>query len=412
MNCLSLFSGIGGFDLGFERAGIQTIAMCEADSIARNILRKHWPDVPVIEDVSDLDGREYRTVDIVSGGFPCQDISVAGNREGLAGSKSGLWWEFYRIVSESMPKWVVIENVAGLMSSGGRRDLGAIIGSLGELGYLGGYRVLDARYFGVAQRRRRMFIVGSLGNNGGQKVFFESEGLPGDLEKSRQEGKKNSGAALQSSSESSKLLAESGVVGSLTKSFGGAGADAQHAQNGWLVPVAFAKNQRSEVIYTDLSTLSTGGGKPGQGYPAVICENHYLGEVSGTVTDSFGPKNFSNNQEVLRGSIFPVTAYSITPKSGGGNNLRVSEIDHSNSLTAIGQHHDRGTKILDNLGVRRLTPVECERLMGLPDNWTKFGADGKVVADSHRYRFCGNAVVSNVAEWLGNRIVAVDQGFA
>jgi len=75
MNCLSLFSGIGGFDLGFERAGIQTIAMCEADSIARNILHKHWPDVPVIEDVSDLDGREYRTVDIVSGGFPCQDIS-------------------------------------------------------------------------------------------------------------------------------------------------------------------------------------------------------------------------------------------------------------------------------------------------------------------------------------------------
>jgi DNA (cytosine-5)-methyltransferase 1 len=367
MNCLSLFSGIGGFDLGFERAGIQTVAMCEADSIARNILHKHWPDVPVIEDVSDLDGREYRTVEIISGGFPCQDISVAGNRKGLAGSKSGLWWEFYRIVSESMPKWVVIENVAGLMSSGGRRDLGAIIGSLGELGYLGGYRVLDARYFGVAQRRRRMFIVGSLGNNGGQKVFFESEGLPGDLEKSRQEGKKNSGAALQSSSESSKLLAESGVVGSLTKSFGGAGADAQHAQNGWLVPVPFAENQRSEVIYTDLPTLSTGGGKPGQGYPAILSYPNN----SGTVMASWA--------------------------KGPGN----AQVDEGHVIPSLDSQQ--------NLEVRRLTPVECERLMGLPDNWTKFGADGKTIADSHRYRFCGNAVVSNVAEWLGKRIVAVDQ---
>lgn len=403
MNCLSLFTGIGGFDLGFERAGIQTVAMCEADSVARNILHKHWPDVPVIEDVGDVDGREYRTVDIISGGFPCQDISVAGNRKGLAGSKSGLWWEFYRIVSESMPKWVVIENVAGLMSSGGRRDLGAILGSLGELGYLGGYRVLDARYFGVAQRRRRMFIVGSLGNDGGQKVFFESEGLPGDLEKSRQEGQDVAGTLRSGVKGSGAKTTELDGHGSHVV----VGKDFQKANP--LNAVPFAENQRSEVIYTDLPTLSTGGGTPGQGYPAVLCENHCLNEVSGTVTDSFGPKNFSNNQEVLRGSIFPVTAYSVTPKTGGGNNLRISETDQSNSLTAIGQHHDRGTKILHNLGVRRLTPVECERLMGLPDNWTKFGADGKVVADSHRYRFCGNAVVSNVAEWLGGRIIQVDQ---
>ena len=370
MDSLSLFTGIGGFDLGFERAGMNVAAMCEADAQARNVLSKHWPDVPILEDVKDIDGKQFGAIDVISGGFPCQDISVAGNRKGLEGERSGLWWQFYRIISEAKPKWVVIENVAGLMSSGGRRDLGAIIGSLGKLGYLGGYRVLDARYFGVAQRRRRMFIVASFGNDGGGKVLFESESLPGDLEASRQKKQKDSGSVV-SSSNSSSLLAESGVVASLTKSFGGAGADAQHAQNGWLVP-----------------------------------------DVSGTITTAFGPKNYTNLQEVLANSVIPVNdlkAYSVTPKTGGGNNLRATEISQSNSLTALGQHHDRGTKILDvaNLRVRRITPTECERLMGFPDGWTAVGADGKAVSDTARYRFCGNAVVVNVSEWLGKRIFEV-----
>jgi DNA (cytosine-5)-methyltransferase 1 len=369
MNCLSLFSGIGGFDLGFERAGIQTVAMCETSEVAASVLKKHWPTVPIINDVKDVDGREYRTIDVISGGFPCQDISIAGGRKGLDGPKSVLWWEFHRIISEAMPKWVVIENVPGLMSSGSRRDMGTVIGSLGELGYLGGYRVLDARYFGVAQRRRRVFIVGSLGNNGGQKVFFESEGLPGGIKKSGEKKKKDSGSAISSIESGSGLLADSGVVGSLTKSFGGAGVDAQHAQNGWLVPVG--ENQRSEVIYTDLPTLTSGGGKPGQGYPAVLIENNseLVPERTGTVMASWakGP----GNAQVDEGHVIP-------------------SLDNEN-----------------NLEVRRLTPVECERLMGFPDNWTKYGFDGKTVSDSSRYRLCGNAVVVNVSQWLGSRLISV-----
>lgn len=348
MDCLSLFTGIGGFDLGFERAGINVSSMCDISSEARNVLSKHWPDVPIFDDVKDVDGKQFRAIDVISGGFPCQDISVAGYRRGLKGNRSGLWWEFYRIISEAKPKWVVIENVAGLMSSGGRRDLGAIIGSLGELGYLGGYRVLDSRYFGVAQRRRRMFIVASFGNEGGGKVLFESESLPGDFETGRQKKQEDSGASV-SGSKSGGLLAESGVVASLTKSFGGAGVDAQHAQNGWLVP-------------------------------------------------------FANNKHLQ--------AYSVTPKSGGGNELRAVEIDQSNSLTAVGQHHDRGTKILDfnTLQVRRITPLECERLMGFPDDWTAVGGDGAFLSDTVRYSLCGNAIVVNVSEWLGKRLVDVHTG--
>jgi DNA (cytosine-5)-methyltransferase 1 len=325
MDSLSLFTGVGGFDLGFGRSGIETVAMCEADKVARGVLAHHWPGVNIFEDVKDIDGKEYKSVDIIHGGFPCQDISFAGKREGLAGERSGLWWEFYRVICEAMPRWIVIENVAGLLSSGGRRDLGAIIGALGELGYMGGYRVLDARYFGVAQRRRRVFIVASLGNDCGQKVLFDSESLPGNFDESGQEGKKTS-TGSKGGNGVGGLLAETGVVGSLTKALGGAGADAAHAQNGWLIP-----------------------------------------ERIGNLSTHFNSKNYSNLQEVLAGSVFPAA--------------------------------DEG-----ELAVRRLTPVECERLMGFPDNWTQFKADGKKVSDSARYRFCGNAVVVNTAEWLGARI--------
>jgi len=381
MDSLSLFTGIGGFDLGFERAGINVSAMCESDAPARNVLSKHWPDVPIFDDVKDIDGKQFGAIDVISGGFPCQDISLAGKRKGLAGKRSGLWWEFHRIISEAEPKWVVIENVAGLMSSGGRRDLGAIIGSLGELGYLGGYRVLDARYFGVAQRRRRMFIVASFGNDGGGKVLFEPESLPGDLEKSRQAWEKVAGTLRSGSKRSGSRTDELDGHGShvlvdkINSVQFASPIGAEPDLDLDLMPVAIAENQRSEVIYTDLPTVNTGGGKPGQGYPAVL----------------------------------DFQAYSVTPKSGGGNELRVSEIEQSNSLTAIGQHHDRGKKILDisNLRVRRITPTECERLMGFPDNWTAVGGDGKQISDTARYRLCGNAVVVSVSEWLGKRIVSV-----
>lgn len=303
---LSLFSGIGGFDLGFEVAGIKTVAMCEANESASSILKKHWPTIPVFDDVRNLHGSDFRAIDLIHGGFPCQDISMAGKREGLAGKKSGLWWEFHRIVSESRPRFVVIENVAGLLSSGGRRDLGAIIGSLAELGYMGGYRVLDSRYFGVAQRRRRVFIVASLGTDCGQKVLFESVSLPGDFKKSRKESK--------------------------------------------------------EIPSTSVSSAEK------------------------TVLDQ--------------------QAYSITPKTGGGNQLRAQETDQANSLTAIGQHHDRGTKIVEEFGVRRLTPLECERLMGFPDNWTLIDNQGHIVPDTTRYKVCGNSVVVNVSKWLGQQITS------
>lgn len=125
----SLFSGIGGFDAGFEQAGLHCEWQCENDKYARAVLERHFT-VPIIEDVKDVNSKTVKPVDIICGGFPCQDISIAGSRKGLAGERSGLWFEFHRILSDLKPRWVVIENVPGLLSSNGGKDFAIVLHGL------------------------------------------------------------------------------------------------------------------------------------------------------------------------------------------------------------------------------------------------------------------------------------------
>lgn len=172
----SLFTGIGGFDLGFERAGWDCAWQVEIDPACQDVLARHWPEVTRYGDVREVGAANLEPVDAIVGGFPCQDISIAGRREGLDGKRSGLWWEFRRVLVELRPAWVVIENVRDLLSSNGGRDMGSILGALGDLGYGWAYRVLDAQWFGVPQRRRRVFIVGHLGDKRAAQVLLEPEG--------------------------------------------------------------------------------------------------------------------------------------------------------------------------------------------------------------------------------------------
>ena len=191
----SLFSGIGGFDLGFEQAGFEVAWQVEFDKHAQGVLRRHWPDTQQFGDVREVGKHNLSAVDVLVGGFPCQDLSVAGRRAGLAGERSGLFYEFARIIGELEPTWVVIENVPGLLSSRGGRDMGAVLGTLSELGYGWAYRVLDAQYLGVPQRRRRVFIVGCSGGRSQRaaEVLLEPESLRGDSPPSRAPGKEVAG---------------------------------------------------------------------------------------------------------------------------------------------------------------------------------------------------------------------------
>ena len=184
----SLFSGIGGFDLGLERAGWRVIWQVEANPFRRRILKRHWPDVELRGDIA-TDTNGLARPDLICGGFPCQDVSVAGNRAGLDGERSGLWYEYLRVVRELRPAWVLIENVPGLLSSHEGKDFEIVVSGLAECGYGVAWRLLDSQNWGVPQRRRRMFIVGHLGAPCPIEVLFESEGGVGDSEAGAEAGK-------------------------------------------------------------------------------------------------------------------------------------------------------------------------------------------------------------------------------
>ena len=156
MKILDLFSGIGGFSLGLERAGMTTVAFCEIDAKARLVLKKHWPDVPVFEDITTLTKADiHDEIDIIAGGFPCQDISLAGKGAGLAGARSGLWSEFHRLIAEIRPRYAIIENVSALRN----RGLDTVLRSLAEIGYDAEWHCIPASAVGAPHKRDRIWIV-------------------------------------------------------------------------------------------------------------------------------------------------------------------------------------------------------------------------------------------------------------
>lgn len=365
MKFVSLFAGIGGFDLGFERAGMTPMLQVENDPYPTRVLERHWPDVPRITDVKEVSADDIAEADLICGGFPCQDISVAGKRAGLDGDRSGLWFEFARLVDSARPSWVVVENVAGLLSSNRGEDLATIVGTLADCGYGWAYRVLDSQYFGVAQRRRRVFIVGHIGAGSAAEVLLEPEGLPGDSAPCRPEG------------QAVAALTANGV--------GTCGADDNQAQAGHLVAVSVAENQRGELVTAPVTpALAGGGGKPGQGYPAVMTVHTTQDPIVGTSV-----------------------MHALSTKECGG----VYVPDVANTLTSrmwkgVDSTVDEGQTPIAHAGlVRKLTPLECERLQGFPDGWTDN------LSDTRRYRALGNAVTVNVAEWIGRRIVQSNEPF-
>lgn len=331
----SLFAGVGGFDLGFERAGFSVAWHAEIDKAASAILRYRWPDVPNLGDVTKIDGADIEPVDVICGGFPCQDLSVAGKRAGFTGKRSVLAFEFLRIVREMReatdgraPTFVVLENVPGLFSSSGGRDFGALLDALGELRPLDiAWRVLDSRYFGVAQRRRRVFVVVDFGGERCDEILALREGLRGDSPKGR--------------------AAREDVAGTL------------------------------------------GGGSSERGWP------DDLDRCGAFVTDD--------------------VAFPVLSREGKGpassvdsGNIVVTHTLSADGFDASEDGTGRGTPIVaaDTVrshprpGVRRLTPVECERLQGFPDSWTAIPG----MADGPRYKCLGNAVTVNVAEWIARRL--------
>jgi len=202
---VSLFAGVGGFDLAMQRQGVKVVASVEIDKNCNQVLAQHFPDATQFTDVTTVKGEDLinagftPSTGIITGGFPCQDLSVAGKRAGLAGERSGLFWEIARLVEETQTEYFIIENVPGLLSSNNGADFGVVIGTMADLGYSLGWRVLDAQHFGVPQRRRRVFIVGRrTPDTSVAEILFKSEGLRRDPSQSNQARQGTTGNANQS----------------------------------------------------------------------------------------------------------------------------------------------------------------------------------------------------------------------
>ncbi|MDR1180080.1 MAG: DNA (cytosine-5-)-methyltransferase [Spirochaetales bacterium] len=173
----SFFSGIGGFDLGLERAGMKVVFQCEINEFCKKVLKKHWPQVPLKSDILELKSGDIPEAELWVGGFPCQDVSLAnqGKRKGLEGFRSGLFYKYAELIAERKPRWILVENVPGLLNSKNGKDFEAVISALDELGYCVSWRILDAKYFGTPQRRRRVYVVASFGTIGSAEVLFEPD---------------------------------------------------------------------------------------------------------------------------------------------------------------------------------------------------------------------------------------------
>jgi DNA (cytosine-5)-methyltransferase 1 len=275
---VSLFAGVGGFDLALERAGVKVVASVEWDKNAQKVLQRRFPNSTIFGDIQGVTGEQLRaagfdpTNGIITGGFPCQDLSVAGKRAGLAGSRSGLFWEICRLLDETRTETFILENVPGLLSSNNGRDMACVIEALVERGYRIAWRVLDAQYFGVPQRRRRVFIVGCLGNSGGspEEILSIAEGRAGYPKKSNAP-RKGSATTIARGSESSGERAVTGTLAA--RDYKGLCADdlldnkAIIAEETSFSPASFAQYKENEKVS---ATLRAGGGDIGGGSETIV----------------------------------------------------------------------------------------------------------------------------------------------
>ena len=340
---VSLFAGVGGFDLALERAGVKVVATVEWDKHAQKVLQRRFPNAALFGDIQGVTGEQLRAAGfdpsngIITGGFPCQDLSVAGKRAGLAGTRSGLFWEICRLLDETRTQTFILENVPGLLSSNNGRDMAVVIEALVERGYRIAWRVLDAQYFGVPQRRRRVFIVGCLGESG-----------------------KNPAEILAIGRTRERFIGENDATKSST--FDEISPFIK-CDNRWTL---FSKVRRSQNI-NDWETWT---------------ERNFTNTLN--LFDNAGPVRAT--ELLIDNQLFEKSCLECGDDDATEN--------HPFCLDCLENNSYQKWNFL-----RRLTPTECERLQGFPDGWT----DGQ--ADSHRYKQIGNAVAVPVVQWIIDRLV-------
>lgn len=262
MRYVSIFSGVEAATLAWEPLGWEPLAFCEIDDFPSAVLAEHWPNVPNLGDITKVDWKKeiHGAVDLVVGGSPCTSFSIAGKREGLKGA-SGLMFEYIRCVQELMPRWFLWENVKGALSCEGGAAFGQLLREMDALGYGLAWRVLDAQFFGVAQRRERLFLVGHLGDARACEVLFEPESMCWDTPSSREKRKAvaaASGRSIAQGSGAGRLNPAVAFKYHQGSKAGGIGDAAEQS------PTLTADYHNPAVMYEESETCTAGLSETGQ----------------------------------------------------------------------------------------------------------------------------------------------------
>jgi DNA (cytosine-5)-methyltransferase 1 len=406
MKYLSVCSGIEAATMAWHDLGWTPAGFSEIEPFPSAVLAHHYPNVTNFGDMTkykewNLDG----SIDLLVGGTPCQSFSVAGLRKGMDDPRGNLALVYCGMLDHFRPNWFVWENVPGVLSSSGGRDFGSFLGAVAQLGYGFAYRVLDAQYCGVAQRRRRVFVVGYLGDwRPAAAVLFERHSLRRDLAPSAPQGKEPSAYF-----ESSLAQYREGDIGGTLKASGGVlggGSETFLVQKVYETHPADSRvKEMGETCQTVTSRWGTGGGNvplvQTVGFTQCDAARDVGVEVSPTLR-SGGNGGYPNH----------AVAYSIR-EDAGANTFSATPLAVTPALQALRpsvQSHHAQTFIADLARVRRLTPTECERLQGFPDNFTNVPWRKKDTSpEGLRYKALGNSMAVPCMQWIGDGINLVDK---
>jgi len=411
MKYLSVCSGIEAASVAWHHLGWTPAAFAEVEPFPSAVLKHHYPNVVNHGDMIKFMEWPNESIDLLVGGTPCQSFSLAGLRKGLADPRGNLMLTYLAIADRYRPKWIVWENVPGVLSSNGGRDFGTFLGALVELGYGFAFRILDAQWFGVAQRRRRVFVVGYLGDaSRAAKVLFERESVCRYPAPSRE--KKQGTATSTIPSVAGSLDTECGggklthqsvanghIIGTITaRMFNALGA--RDVEEGALLPVSIATYDMKQHHNPQPSNTAQ-----------LITKNcAFIRGDTPLATIAFHPTQDPISSENIShalgtGSKSGNATTAVAFESNRRDGARVYG-DTTNTLQAFaGTGGGNSPMVQQSTAVRRLTPTECERLQGFPDGYTNIPWRKKTESpDGPRYKALGNSMAVPVMRWIGERI--------
>jgi DNA (cytosine-5)-methyltransferase 1 len=452
MRYLSVCSGIEAATVAWHQLGWLPVAVSEIEPFPSAVLAHHYPTVPNLGDMTKFKDWPDADIDLLVGGTPCQSFSVAGLRKGLDDPRGSLMLTYLAIARRYSPEWLVWENVPGVLSADGGRAFGSLLGGLAELGYGFAYRVLDAQYFGLAQRRQRVFVVGhSRDWRRAAAVLFERESLSGHPAPRREAGQVAPTVPSRSTAGGglgTDFDCDGGLIPQVSPTIGGCsngggangpGRDVDSCES--LIPMTLAIRGRGDshdLEYQQDGTanaiLTPNGGRGGIGVGAIAFTVKDYGADAGDLAPTLRAGGHDGSH--ANGGVMPAVAFDTTqitsstnrsnpqpgdpchPLAAGAHPPAVAFADVADPVAANqprtytreGTHNFRLSNVaITPMQVRRLTPRECERLQGFPDDYTLIPYRGKPAADGPRYKALGNSMAVPCMAWIGRRIQMVSE---